>query len=172
MLLLRGRNGRREHRGRRGMTTVQDIERVFAEVGPLDERIATVIKTSDGAYAIRFEDVDVLAEWDDTRKRLVLSCEIGAVPPERAGQIYEILLTYSMAWRDTGGLRMALAGLGGNAVQLVDLAGEEIAARRIAIVAVNLAERTRVWRAFFTLHAGEGPGPEPADLLASHMIRV
>lgn len=143
----------------------EELDRLIAEVGPLDTSILTCVKTADGGYAIRFEDVDVLAEWDDRRKRLVLSAEIGVPSAVRTRHVHETLLSYNLLWRETGGLVMAMTGPGGAVLQLVDLAGAGIEARSIATVAVNLAERTRIWRAYFDSEEGEveAPAPEPLD---------
>lgn len=141
-----------------------ELDRLMAEVGPLDDTIITCVKTPDGAYAIRFDDADVLAEWDDRRKRLVLSAEIGTPSPVRTPHVHATLLSYNLLWRETGGLSMAMTGRQGAVVQMVDLAGPEIEARNVATIAVNLAERTRIWRAYFESEAGEAEAPAPDAL--------
>lgn len=127
----------------------EDIDRLMAEVGAFDDTILACGKTPDGEYVIRFEEADVLAEWDRDRRRLVLSCEVGKPPRGRAEKIYETLLSFNLMWQDTGGLFLALAGRGGEVIQLFELFEAELEARRIATVAVNLENRRRLWQVYF-----------------------
>lgn len=146
------------------------LDRLVAEAGSHEEGILASVRTADGAHAIRFEDADVIAEWDGARNRLVLSSEIGSPPPGRAAHVYETLLSYNLLWRETGGLRMALTGPKGIVLQLVDLAGPEIEARTVAIVAANLAQRTVIWRAFLESEGSDVAAPAPPN--TSEMIRA
>lgn len=146
------------------------FDRLMSEVGPLDDAILACIKTPDGAYAIRFEEVDVLVERDDDRDRIALSVEIGAPRPSRALEVYETLLSYNMLWRETGGVRMALTGRKGSVVQFVDLTGGEINPRSIVTVAANLASLTEIWRAF--LQSADGEAATPTPVAAAAFIRA
>ncbi|WP_378941102.1 type III secretion system chaperone [Mesorhizobium sp. ANAO-SY3R2] len=136
----------------------------MSEVGALDDTIVACIKTPNHDYAIRFDDLDVLVEVEADRGRVVLSCEIGTPLHARAAEVYETMLSYNLLWRATGGLRLALTGRGGAALQLADLAGEEINARQIATVAVNLAGLTRIWQAYLDGEADDRSLPLPYDL--------
>ncbi len=140
-----------------------EFDRLMSEVGPLDETILACIKTPDGTYAIRFEEVDVLVERDGDRDRIALSVEIGAPQPTNALSVYETLLSYNLLWQETGGVRMALTGKGGNVVQFVDLTGTEINPTSIATVAVNLASLTEIWRAFLESEGSDLAAPEPVS---------
>lgn len=150
------------------------LDSLITEAGSLDDRILVCLKTQDGRHAIRFEDSDVLAEWDDARQRLVLSVEIGTPPRDRAGHIYETLLSYNLLWATTGGVHMALTGRKGAVVQVVDLAGAEMEPRQVAIVAVNLASLATIWRAYFESEDGDDDDettPPPSFSMAD-MIRA
>lgn len=147
-----------------------EFDRLMSEVGPLDDAILACIKATDGAYAIRFAEVDVLVERDVDRDRIALSVEIGAPRPSKALEVYETLLSYNLLWRETGGVRMALTGKGGAVVQFVDLTGSEINARSIATVAANLASLTEIWRAFLGSAASDSVAPAPIS--AADFIRA
>jgi hypothetical protein len=142
---------------------MQDIEfdRLMSEVGPLDDTILACIKTQDGAYAIRFEEIDVLVERDGDRDRIALSVEIGTPRPSNALSVYEALLSYNLLWRETGGVRMALTGRQGAVVQFVDLTGPEINPTSIATVAANLAGLSEIWRTYIDSDGGEAAAPAP-----------
>lgn len=151
------------------MIDARKIGQLIAETGPGDDAILAVVQTGDDSWVIRYEHVDVDLELDAETARLVLSAEIGVPPAERRLSIYELLLAYSLLWRETGGIRMALTGAGGAAVQLVDLAAADLTVGVLATVAANLADRTLVWRAFFT---GGAPAETKIDSLAEMGIRI
>lgn len=140
-----------------------EFDRLMGAVGPQDDAILAVVKTPDGAYAVRFEELDVLVERDVDRDRIALSVEIGSPRASRALAIYETLLSYNLLWQETGGVRMALTGKGGNVVQFVDLTGSEINPVSIATVAVNLASLTEIWRAFLESEGSDLAAPEPVS---------
>lgn len=144
--------------------SMRDIDTVMEQVGPMDDAIMGCAKTSAEDYAIRFEDQDIFVEIEADRDRVVLSSEIGTPFQSRIAEVYEAMLSYNLLWRATGGLRMALTGRGGTIVQLVDLAGDEINARQIATIAVNMADLTRIWRAYLETGGGDVSLPEPFDL--------
>lgn len=147
-----------------------EFDRLMSDVGPLDDTIITVVKTPDGAYAIRFEEIDVLVERDMDRDRIALSIELGVPRPANALSVYETLLSYNMLWRETGGVRMALTGKGGAVVQFVDLTGAEINAVGIATVASNLASLSNIWLAFLESEGSDVNASEP--ILPDTFIRA
>ncbi len=149
---------------------IEDIDRLMAEVGQYDETILACGRTPEGDYVIRFDESDVIGEWDAERRRLVLSCDVGKPPRARAASIYETLLSFNLMWQETGGLFMALAGRGGEVVQLFELFENELEARRIATVAVNLENRRRLWQAYFNSEEMETAPVRPAA--ARDMVRV
>lgn len=130
------------------MKTPDDISIIMTEVGPLDENILAVLRTGDESWAIRFEAVDVEAEFDPAGGRLMLSTTVGVPPPPRAATVYETLLTYSTAWRETGGVRMGLSRPGGELVQMADIVAADITPALVVTMAVNLAERSLYWRGY------------------------
>ena len=147
-----------------------EFDRLMGAVGPQDDAILAVVKTPDGAYAIRFEEIDVLVERDMDRDRIALSIELGVPRPANALSVYETLLSYNMLWRETGGVRMALTGKGGAVVQFVDLTGAEINAVGIATVASNLASLSNIWLAFLESEGSDVNAPEP--ILPDTFIRA
>ena len=148
----------------------EQLDRLVSEAGPLDESIIACLRTPDGAHAVRFEDFDVLVENDEARDCLVLSSEVGAPSASRAASVYETLLCYNLLWRETGGLKLALTGRGGSVVLLVEIAAGQADARTLATVAVNLAERARIWRAYFEAEGGDAIPSAPAP--AGDFIRA
>jgi hypothetical protein len=149
------------------------VRLTMQEVGPRDDRILQVLQTGDESWAVRFEEVDVLIELDPETRRLMFSCELGLVPEERREEVYQLLLTYSLLWRETGGLRMALDA-DNQAIQLVDLHCSSLTTELLAIVLHNLEERTLLWREFIAGGAGDHSQavPPPASDPEYPMIPV
>jgi Tir chaperone protein (CesT) family len=133
------------------------IRSIMQEVGPRDDGILQVLQTSDNFWVVRFEEVDVELELDPEMRRLTLSAEIGVVTEEKRAKLYETLLLYNLLWRETGGLRMALAEPGGSVIQCVDMHCSALTTELLAIVLHNLDERTLLWREFF--EGGDAPEP-------------
>jgi hypothetical protein len=131
------------------MADAQSVQQLISEVGPLDDAILEVVQTGDDSFALRYEHVDVELEIDAEGGRLMLSTEIGEPPLAQRLSIYQSLLTYSLLWRETGGVHMALAGPQGAVIQMTDLTFTELTPTLLATVAANLASRTLTWRAFF-----------------------
>lgn len=156
------------------MKTPDDINMLLAEVGPLDETILAVVRGADDRWAIRFDQTDVEAEYDEPTGRLMLSTDLGAPPPLRAAKVYEAVLTYGSLWRDTGGVRIALSRPGGELLQMAELAAADLTPAVLVTVAVNLQARTAFWRDFVSGEDDGGTADEPVaqEFPFEAMIRV
>ncbi len=119
----------------------------------VDALLAKGLRPRKGALILGFNNIDAYHSFDPRTPF-----------KSRIAEVYEAMLSYNLLWRATGGLRMALTGRGGTIVQLVDLAGDEINARQIATIAVNMADLTRIWRAYLETGGGDVSLPEPFDL--------
>ncbi len=104
----------------------------------------------------------------------MFSTLIAPVPPGRAAEIHEALLLYAMAWRETGGVRMALNGRGGAVVQMADVFAPDADARTVVTVARNLAGRVPFWHDFLVAQSQAGAAPQagaPGSFAFETMIR-
>jgi hypothetical protein len=144
------------------MTDMRDIQETMVDVGKLDESVLEILQISDDCLVARYEDVDVEVEFDAASGRILLSTEIATPTPDKRLEIYETLLNYSLLWQETGGVRMALAGRGGPAIQMVDLETAGLRPDLLRTVLANLVDRTIIWRAFF---ASDGVAEVPLDAL-------
>ena len=151
-----------------------DLQAVMRDVGPMDDDIGAVLHLTDGRWLVRYADIDVELEHDEATKRVMFSTLIAPVPAERGVEILQALLLYSMAWQETGGIRMALNGIGGAVVQMVDVFAADVDAKLVATVARNLAERVAFWLDFMLAEPVE-TGPDAArnsTPISGDMIRV
>lgn len=94
------------------MNTVNDkIQDLISQIGPVFPDIDVVIQTEDPSWAIQFVDeLVVMIEQLEHPDRMVFSSEIGAVANDQELPIYEALLCYNLLWKDTGGVKIGLAG--------------------------------------------------------------
>ncbi len=94
------------------MNTVNDkIQDLISQIGPVFPDIDTVIQTEDPSWAIQFViELVVMIEQLEHPDRMVFSSEIGTVADDQELPIYEALLCYNLLWKDTGGVKIGLAG--------------------------------------------------------------
>jgi hypothetical protein len=94
------------------MNTVNDkIQDLISQIGPVFPDIDAVIQTEDPSWAIQFVDeLVVMIEQLENPDRMVFSSEIGAVTDDQELPVYEALLCYNLLWKDTGGVKIGLAG--------------------------------------------------------------
>lgn len=105
------------------MTTVNDkIQDLISQIGPVFPDIDAVIQTEDPSWAIQFVDeLVVMIEQLEQPDRMVFSSEIGAVTDDQELPVYEALLCYNLLWKDTGGVKIGLAGPKGTLIVTSEL---------------------------------------------------
>ncbi len=93
------------------MTTVEQIQQLLQELGPSMPEIDAVVQTEEPSWAIQFSDETiVIIEAADDPSRMVVSSELGSAPEAKQQTVYETLLCYNLMWRDSGGVKIGLAG--------------------------------------------------------------
>lgn len=105
------------------MNTVNDkIQDLISQIGPVFPDIDAVIQTEDPSWAIQFVDeLVVMIEQLEQPDRMVFSSEIGAVTDDQELPVYEALLCYNLLWKDTGGVKIGLAGPKGTLIVTSEL---------------------------------------------------
>ena len=105
------------------MNTVNDkIQDLISQIGPVFPYIDAVIQTEDPSWAIQFVDeLVVMIEQLEQPDRMVFSSEIGAVTDDQELPVYEALLCYNLLWKDTGGVKIGLAGPKGTLIVTSEL---------------------------------------------------
>lgn len=151
------------------MNDRETVRQILQSAGPRDDAILEVLQTGDDAWAVRYADVDIDLELEPNTRRLMFSSEIGKLPEGGGEEICRILLTYSLLWRETGGLRMALTEPKGSLVQLVDIHCGDLTAELAVAVLHNLNDRTLLWRDFI---AGDPSEAIPPSTPVFPMIQV
>lgn len=107
------------------MTTIEQIESLVKEIGPAMPDIDAVVQTEEPSWAIQFSDETIIIiEPADDPSRMVISAELGTAAEVQQRLVYETLLCYNMMWRDSGGVKIGLAGPQGSLIISVDVCVE------------------------------------------------
>lgn len=107
------------------MTTIEQIESLIKELGPAMPDIDAVVQTEEPSWAIQFSDETIIIiEPADDPSRMVISAELGAAAEAQQRVVYETLLCYNLMWRDSGGVKVGLAGPQGSLIISADVCVE------------------------------------------------
>lgn len=90
---------------------IEQIRQLVQELGPSMPDIDAVVQTEEPSWAIQFSDETILIiEAADDPARLVVSAELGTAAEAQQRTVYETLLCYNLMWRNSGGVKIGLAG--------------------------------------------------------------
>lgn len=93
----------------------------MAEAGPLVDA-AEIREFGGDTWIVAFDETHaVKAELDTAREMLVLSTNLGTLPPAVEARALRLLLEVSAHWRDTGGLWMGLDAPADSVWQMCEL---------------------------------------------------
>ena len=150
------------------MSSKKHVQALMSEVGPAAD-LAEVLEFDDqNLWTLEYgAELLVEAVYDETLNRLVLSAEIGQPRGENRSGLYETLLQFNYLWEQTGGVRLALDGTGGNVVQLFELSAVELDLATLLSVLANFVENIDTWRQIIAQPPTETSAGE--DLLADAM---
>ena len=149
-------------------TNLERMQAMMEEVGPAMAEIEAVIQSEDKNWAIQFEDQSIIMlEWSERPDRIVLSSMLGIPSEAMQLSVYEALLCYNLLWKDTGGVKMALAGPGGDLMLLYELYVDQLMLNDLQIVISNFSSISQVWSVYVTGESQEllGNVPGPMDML-------
>ena len=142
------------------MSAKENCRALMNEVAPLIDALMVTEYESEGTWALQVDEAILLiVDLDEEDGRLVVSADAGRIQEGRQGEIHERLLRYNYCWRETGGVRMALDGPGGEVVQMADvpLAGLDVV--RWHRILASFIDMLRAWREIL---AGEALPPDKA----------
>ncbi len=144
---------------------------MMEEIGPSLPEIEAVIQSEETNWAIQFDDQSiVMLEWAHKPDRVVLTAILGTPSESMQFSVYETLLCYNLLWKDTGGVKMALSGPGGELILLYELFfTEELNLPGLQTVLTNFASIAQVWTVYVT-----GESEQPAANLpgAADMLQL
>jgi hypothetical protein len=147
---------------------LERMQIMMEEIGPSMPEIEAVIQSEEKNWAIQFDDQSIVTlEWAEKPERVVLSSMLGVPSESMQLSVYETLLCYNLLWKDTGGVKMALSGPGGELVLLYELFVSDLSLNELQTVLSNFVSIAQVWSVYVT---GENDQPAanipgPMDML-------
>lgn len=145
-------------------STVEQIQQLIQEVGPSMPEIDAVVQTEEPSWAIQFSDETiVIIEAADDPARIVMSAELGAASEVRQRAVYETLLCYNLMWRDSGGVKVGLAGPQGSLIISTDVCLDGMSLMDLQEALNRFLKITRSW-AQYVARTEEGTGAEMPPL--------
>ena len=149
-------------------TNLERMQIMMEEIGPSLPEIEAVIQSEDKNWAIQFSDqAIVMLEWAEDPDRVVLTSLLGAPSESMQLSVYETLLCYNLLWKDTGGVKMALSGPGGDLVVIYELFAGDLTLGELQTVLTNFVSIAQIWTVYVTGES-EQPGmqlPGSMDML-------
>lgn len=141
-------------------TTIEQIQQLIQELGPHMQDIDAIVQTEEPSWAIQFSDETiVIIEAAEDPARMVFSAELGSANDTNQHAVYEALLCYNLMWRDTGGVKIGLAGPQGTLIISTELCLESLMLNDLQHTLKNFLKITRSWQSFVSQTA-----PTPAPL--------
>ena len=146
-------------------TPVEQIQQLMQELGPATPDIDAVVQTEEPSWAIQFSDETiVIIEPAEDPERMVLSAELGSASDTLQLPIYETLLCYNLLWKDTGGVKMALSGPGGELVLLYELFSANLTLNELQTVLSNFVSIAQIWTVYVTGESEQPGMPLPGSM--------
>ena len=131
------------------VTTIEQIQQLIQELGPHMQDIDAIVQTEEPSWAIQFSDETiVIIEAAEDPARMVFSAELGSANDTNQHAVYEALLCYNLMWRDTGGVKIGLAGPQGALIISAELCLEGLMLNDLQLNLKNFLKITRSWQGF------------------------
>ncbi len=149
-------------------TNLERMQIMMEEIGPSLPEIEAVIQSDERYWAFQFSaQAIVVLEWAEDPDRVVLSSLLGAPSESMQLSVYETLLCYNLLWKDTGGVKMALSGPGGDLVVIYEMFSADLTLGELQTVLTNFVNIAQIWTVYVTGES-EQPGmqlPGSMDML-------
>ena len=142
------------------MAGLEQIQQFVEQLGPASDDVATVAQAGDRSWAVAYDETTIVAlELVPDRNVLVLTIDLGKPADERRADVYGALLSFNALWRETGGVKTALAD--GELFQIYDLTTEGQTLGALRDVLGNFVEKARVFRRFVAGEMTKAGGEMP-----------
>lgn len=146
-------------------TNLQRMQIMMEEIGPVMPSIEAVIQSEEKNWAIQFDDqAIVMLEWAEKPDRVVLTAMLGTPSESMQLSVYETLLCYNLLWKDTGGVKMALSGPGGELILLYELFSTDLNLNELQTVLTNFVSIAQVWSVYVTGESEQPVGSLPGSV--------
>lgn len=139
-------------------STIEKIQTLIQELGPITPDIDAVVQTEEPSWAIQYSDETiVIIEAAEEPARIVLSSELGSPNDSIQLPVYETLLCYNLLWRETGGVKIGLAGPKGALILSCELCLEGLSLMDLQEGMTNFIMIVRTWAKYVTGESTAAP---------------
>lgn len=154
-------------------TTIEQIQQLVQEIGPSMQEIDAVVQTEEPSWAIQFSDETILViEAADDPSRMVLSAELGMVTEAQQRSAYETMLCYNLLWRDSGGVKVGLAGPQGALIVSREICLDNLTLAVLQQEISAFMKITRSWMQYIVQVDQGEPTPLPGMSAAGMHLQV
>ncbi len=154
------------------MASTEKIQQLLQELGPATPDIDAVVQTEEPSWAIQFSDETIIIiEPAEDPDRMVLSAELGSASDRFQLPIYETLLCYNLLWRDTGGVKIGLAGPKGELIMSTEICLDGLLLGALQEGITAFAKLAKSWISYVTSPDAQAAPPLPgmgAETLQLH----
>lgn len=138
--------------------TVEKIQSLIQDLGPSSPDIDAIVQTEEPSWAIQYSDETVvIIEASEEPARMVLSSELGSPNDSLQLPIYETLLCYNLLWRETGGVKIGLAGPKGALILSCELCLENLNLMDLQEGLSTFTSIVRTWSKYVTGESTDAP---------------
>ena len=142
-------------------TTIEKVQQLIQEIGPSMQDIDAVVQTEEPSWAIQFSDETIIIiEAIEGPERMVMSAEIGSADDAIQKPVYETMLCYNMMWRESGGVKIGLAGPKGALILSSDLCLEGLTLMDLQESMKRFVKIVRSWKNYVQ-HSETAAAPLP-----------
>lgn len=139
-------------------STIEKIQNLIQELGPVTPDIDAVVQTEEPSWAIQYSDETiVIIEAADNPARMILSSELGSPNDTLQLPVYETLLCYNLLWRETGGVKIGLAGPKGTLILSCELCLDSLSLMDLQEGMLNFTTIVRTWAKYVTGENTDAP---------------
>jgi hypothetical protein len=143
------------------------VQSIMQELGPSTPEIDAIIQSEETSWAIQFGDESVIViDWADHPPRLVLSATLGRPADDVRLTVYQSLLSYNLLWKETGGIKAAIAGPLGEAVLFCEFYANPLYEADLRERLLSFLDVAAVWRDYV---GNESAAAEEAPLANESM---
>ena len=129
------------------MSPCEHIHQLMCEVGPAVGAQQVTGSAEDGFWQVVLNPEAVFdLEHDAAFERVMISARVGALQPARREQVCTLLLNVNFAWRETGGVRIAVDPRTDGVVMLFEMPLSVLDLARLCTVLGNLRDKLQAWR--------------------------
>jgi len=129
------------------MSGWEHVHGLMAGIGELmDLPEVTELPDNDYWHLVWDDGTAIHVDYARETERIVLSTGLGQPRAAAREPVYDMLLVYNGAWRETGGARLALDEPGGEVMLLFDVTAVGLDVSALQGVLANLREVGALWR--------------------------